>query len=272
MKQGKSMTEKIHLSQPDSLDDFDCQVLSFLGKQKPVYIAGEGPAVIIMSEMPGIYDRVADFARQVRDSGFTVLMPSLFGEPGRSPTPGYTVRSLVRACISREFRVLSSNQSSPIVDWLRALARYGYERCGEKGVGAIGMCFTGNFAINLMLEPCVLAPVLSQPSLPLGRAAGLHISEEELAQVKARLNEDNLTVRAYRFSGDPLCRAARFSAYQQALGDRFCGKVLADEAARQDTGMAPHSVVTLHLIDEEGEPTRQALDEIIEFFCHRLKP
>lgn len=265
------MVGKLKSSKHDPLNDFDCQQLSFMGKRKPVYIAGKGPAVIVMSEMPGIYDRVADFARQVRDAGFTVLMPSLFGEPGRSPTPGYTARTLVRACISREFRVLSSNQSSPVVDWLRALAQYGHSICGEKGVGAIGMCFTGNFAINLMLEPCVLAPVLAQPSLPLGQAGGLHISEEELAQVKNRLDEEDLTVKAYRFAGDGLCRAERFSAYQSALGDRFCGKVLADESARKDTGMAPHSVLTLHLIDEHGQPTRQALDEIIAFFQSRLK-
>jgi dienelactone hydrolase len=256
----------------DALYDFDCQQLSFLGKSKPVYIAGQGPAVIVMSEMPGIYERVIGFARQVRDAGFTVLMPSLFGEPGRAPAPGYTVRSMARACISREFRVLAANRSSPIVDWLRALARYGYASCGEKGVGAVGMCFTGNFAINLMLEPCVLAPVLSQPSLPLGKAAGLNISAEELARVKQRLNDEDLTVLAYRFAGDSLCKAERFAAYQAALGNRFCGRELPDEAARPGTGMNPHSVVTLHLIDEEGQPTRQALDEMLEFFQLRLKP
>lgn len=266
------MAPKINKIEEDMLNDFDCQQLSFLGKSKPVYIAGEGPAVIVMSEMPGIYERVAYFARRVRDAGFTVLMPSLFGEPGRAPAPGYTARTIASACISREFRVFSSNRSSPVVDWLRALARYGYSTCGEQGVGAIGMCFTGNFAINLMLEPCVLAPVLSQPSLPLGKAAGLNISTEDLASVKQRLDDEDLTVLAYRFSGDSLCKAERFAAYQAALGNRFCAKALPDDSARTGVGMKPHSVVTLHLIDEAGQPTRQALDEILEFFRMRLKP
>jgi hypothetical protein len=138
-------------------------------------------------------------------------------------------------------------------------------------VGAIGMCFTGNFALSLMLEPAMLAPVLSQPSLPMLNPAGLHIAPEELREVKARMEREDLTVLAYRFAGDSFCRAERFAAYQAALGDRFVGRVLPDSAANPDAPMRnPHSVVTLHLIDREGEPTRQALDEILGFFRARL--
>ncbi|HEU4428680.1 MAG TPA: dienelactone hydrolase, partial [Myxococcota bacterium] len=139
------------------------------------------------------------------------------------------------------------------------------------GVGAIGMCFTGNFALSMMLEPAVRAPVLSQPSLPMFQAGGMHIAPHELAEVRARMEKEDLTVLAYRFAGDSFCKAERFAAYQAALGDRFVGRVLPDSAANPDAIMKnPHSVVTAHLIDREGEPTRQARDEILAFFKQRL--
>ncbi|MBT6892020.1 MAG: dienelactone hydrolase, partial [Gammaproteobacteria bacterium] len=155
------------LIHPDPLRDFRVESLTFLGRTKDVYVLGEGPAVIVMSEIPGIYQLVADFARRLCAEGFTVWMPHMFGEAGRVPSKGYALASMAKACISKEFYAFSANQSSPIVDWLRSLARHAHEQSGGKGVGAIGMCFTGNFAFNLMLEPSVLAPVLSQPSLPL---------------------------------------------------------------------------------------------------------
>ena len=258
-------------TRPDPLDDFDRRALTFLGRTKDVFVAGHGPAVIVMSEMPGIYPLVARFARRVRDAGFTVWMPHLFGEPGRPLSTGYMVGSIVRACISREFRAFSANESSPVTDWLRALAAHAHPACGGRGVGAIGMCFTGNFALSLMLEPAVRAPVLAQPSLPLGRHGGMHIAPDELARVKERMEREDLTVLAYRFAGDVFCRAQRFAAYEAALGDRFVGRVLPDSAANPEAAMKnPHSVVTAHLIDREGEPTREALEEIIGFFRMRL--
>ncbi|MFT4676518.1 MAG: dienelactone hydrolase [Patiriisocius sp.] len=261
------MAELIH---PEPLSDFEVRQITLLDEARPVYVSGSGPAVIVMSEMPGIYSHVARFARRIRDAGFTVYMPHLFGEVGRPPSGGYLFKSIAKACISKEFSAFAANRSSPIVDWLRALARMAHEECGGPGVGAIGMCFTGNFALNLMLEPAVLAPVLSQPSLPLLNPAGLHIAPEELAQVKKRMEEEDLTVLAYRFAGDPMCKAAKFEAYQAALGDRFIGRTLEDNAANPNGPDTPHSVVTLHLIDEEGQPTRAALDEIIGFYQHRL--
>jgi dienelactone hydrolase len=256
----------------DSLDDFERREIALLGSTKPTFVSGSGPAVIVMTEMPGITPQVARFAREVRGAGFTVWMPSLFGDPGRPLSIPYTLRSVGKACISREFRAFASNQSSPVTAWLRALAAHAHPLCGGKGVGAIGMCFTGNFALSLMLEPAVRAPVLCQPSLPLLNAAGMHIAPEELRAVKARMEKEDLTVLAYRFEGDAYCRAARFAAYQEALGDRFVGRVLPDSAANPDAPMKnPHSVVTLHLIDRDGEPTRRALDEILGFFATRLR-
>jgi dienelactone hydrolase len=255
----------------DELADFEKRDITLLGVTKRVYVAGQGPAVIVMAEMPGISAHVARFARMVRDAGFTVWMPALFGTEGGPISIPKAVGTMLRACISREFRAFAANQSSPVIAWLRALAAHAHPISGGKGVGAIGMCFTGNFALSMMLEPAVLAPVLSQPSLPVLQAAGLHIAPDELSAVKERLDREDLSVLAYRFEGDALCRAARFDAYSRALGDRFVGRVLPDSAANPDAPMKnPHSVVTLHLIDRAGEPTRKAVDEILAFFRQRL--
>jgi hypothetical protein len=96
------------------------------------------------------------------------------------------------------------------------------------------MCFTGNFALSMMLEPAMLAPVVSQPSLPLNDPAGMAMAAEELAAVRKRLEREDLTVMAYRFAGDKFCKAQRFAAFSEALGDRFVARVLPDSAANTD--------------------------------------
>lgn len=266
------------MKEDDPLEDFEARQITLDGVAKKVFLAGNGPAVIVMTEMPGISPHVARFSRWVRDAGFRVYMPSLFGRDGAVPgvEEGRTI--FQRACVSAEFRALGGNRSSPVTQWLRSLARLAHAECGGPGIGVIGMCFTGNFALTMMLEPTVLAPVLSQPSLPLDNPAGVEISPDELVAVRQRLEQDDLTVLAYRFEGDRFCKAERFAAYSAALGERFIARVLPDSAARQ-TDLAPffehlvaspHSVVTAHLIDEAGQPTIAARDEILAFFAHRL--
>jgi dienelactone hydrolase len=265
------------LKTDDPLDDFAARDITLNGVAKRVYLAGSGPAVIVMTEMPGISPHVARFARWVRDADFTVYMPSLFGRDGAVPTAEEGVQVFQRACMSAEFRALQAGASSPVTQWLRALAKQAHEECGGPGVGAIGMCFSGNFALTMMLEPSMLAPVLSQPSLPLKEPGGLEISPDDIRAVRERLDRENLTVLAYRFEGDKICRAERFAAYAQALGDRFIARTLPDSAANGDVAPFfarhvnyPHSVVTQHLIDEAGQPTIAARDEILAFFKMRL--
>jgi dienelactone hydrolase len=261
----------------DPLDDFHPYAITLDGVAKTVHVAGTGPAVIVMTEMPGISPHVARFSRWVRDAGFTVYMPSLFGRDGAVPNVEEGTATFRRVCISAEFRAFAANESSPVTTWLRSLARLAHAECGGPGVGAIGMCFTGNFALTMMLEPSMLAPVLSQPALPLDDPAGIEIAPDELAAVRRRLERDDLTVLAYRFRGDRFCKAQRFAAYSHALGDRFIARVLPDSAANRDVPpffehvvASPHSVVTAHLIDEAGQPTIAARDEILSFFAHRL--
>jgi dienelactone hydrolase len=268
---------KRSMKEDDPLEDFDPRAITLDGVTKVVQVAGTGPAVIVLTEMPGISPHVARFARWVRDARFTVYMPSLFGRDGAVPGAEEGMAIFQRACVSAEFRVLAGNGSSPVTVWLRSLARLAHEEQGGPGVGAIGMCLTGNFALTMMLEPSVLAPVLAEPTLPLDDPAGIEMAPEELAAVRERLEEEDLTVIAYRFKGDKFCRAQRFAAYSEALGDRFIPRVLPDSAANPDTApffehvvASPHSVVTAHLIDEAGQPTIAARDEILAFFAQRL--
>ncbi|MFO0624760.1 MAG: dienelactone hydrolase family protein [Polyangiales bacterium] len=266
-----------HPSMDDALDDFVRESHTLLGETRAVYVTGAGPAVLVMAEMPGISPDVARFARWVRDAGFTVFLPSLFGRDGAYPRAREGLAVMQKACVSATFNAFAAAATSPATLWLRALARLAHARCGGPGVGAVGMCFTGNFALSLMLDAATLAPVVCQPSLPLDDAAAIQLSPDEAAAVRARLEREDLTVLAYRFDGDRFCTAARFAAYQAALGPRFCARVLPAGAANpspppffaQVVG-GPHSVVTAHLIDAAGEPTRAARDEILAFLASRL--
>jgi dienelactone hydrolase len=265
------------MEQDDLLEDFPPRAITLDGATKTVRIAGQGPAVIVMTEMPGISPDVARFARWVRDAGFTVYMPSLFGRDGAVPQVEEGVAVFRRACVSAEFRAFAADEASPVTQWLRALAQLAHEECGGPGVGAIGMCFTGNFAISMMLESSVLAPVAAHPTLPLEHPADTGIAPEELAAVRERLEREDLTVMAYRFAGDKWCRAERFAAFERALGPRFVARVLPDSAANPEPPpffkhvvASPHSVVTAHLVDEAGHPTVKARDEILDFFRLRL--
>lgn len=264
----------------DPLDDFTRRVFTHDGKRRTVLELGTGPAVIVIAEMPGITPGVATFARRVAAIGCTAVVPHLFGEPGRDavtakgrPALGVFVRSIVPACVSREFTVMATGRTSPVVDWLRALARDAHERCGGPGVGAVGMCFTGGFALAMATDDRLLAPVLSQPSLPLGvtqrHRASIDISDADLDIVKARCAA-GLEVIGLRFTGDKLVPAARFEFLRRELGDAFVAIELPDETANPDAPNPPHSVLTEHLIDRDGEPTRDALDRVLDLFRTRL--
>ncbi|MEM9618266.1 MAG: dienelactone hydrolase family protein [Pseudomonadota bacterium] len=266
-----------NMNEDDPLEDFGAREITLNDVTKKVYVTGAGPAVIVMTEMPGISPHVARFARWARDAGFTVYMPSLFGRDGAVATAEEGAAVFQRACVSAEFRAFAGKGASPVTVWLRALAKFAHEECGGPGVGAIGMCFTGNFALSMMLEPSMLAPVLSQPTLPLDDPGAIESPPEEVEAVRERLERDDLTVLAYRFEGDKFCMAQRFAAYERALGGRFIGRVLPDGAANTDLPpffekhvTTPHSVVTAHLIDEAGQPTITARDEILAFFAQRL--
>jgi dienelactone hydrolase len=259
----------------DALKDYDR--FDFTDPQerwtRPVWRRGAGPAVIIIHEMPGLHPLVIRFADRVAAAGLTVFCPSLFGEPGRPASLGYALGTIAKAiCVRREFDVWARDRSSPIVDWLRALAALAHAECGGRGVGAVGMCFTGNFALAMMTEPSVVAPVLSQPSLPLGkaRAAAIGLTPGEIACAKSRLADEDLSIMALRFFGDPVVPDARFESLKREFGARLDAIEIDPKDARRGTGLTPHSVLTIHLDDDDPEgPTKQAEERVIAFFKTR---
>lgn len=264
-----------------ALDSYTRETFSHDGKARDVFRRGEGPAVIVLAEMPGITPKVIGFADRVVALGCTAVLPHLFGTPGVDPNEGGAgrgtvtmLRSMIPACISREFTVLATGATSPVIDWLRALAAHEHERCGGPGVGAVGMCFTGGFALAMAVDDRLIAPVMSQPSLPFAagrsRRRSIDLSPGDLATVSGRCASGDLRVMGLRFEGDRLVPAERFAFLREQLGDAFVGIEVPDEAANPDAAMAPHSVLTEHLDEEAGSPTREALDEVLAFLRRRL--
>ncbi|MHB1912710.1 MAG: dienelactone hydrolase family protein [Acidimicrobiales bacterium] len=258
-----------------TLDSFARDTFTHGGKRRDVFRKGSGPAVVIIEEMPGITPGVLEFADRVADIGCTVAVPHLFGTPGAPASVKHLLASFGPACVSRDFHVLATGSTSPVIDWLRALARSLHEECGGPGVGVVGMCFTGGFALAMMAGAPVLAPVLSQPSLPLpigaGRKSALGLSDSDLTAAKEACAARNLTVLGLRFTGDRAVPAERFERLRRELGENFVA-VEIDSSPGNPHGnpTTAHAVLTAHLVDTPGHPTRDALDQVLALFRDRL--
>lgn len=258
----------------DAVPGFEATSFTHGGRTHDVYTAGTGPAIIVIHEMPGLHPGVTAFGQRLVDAGYRVYLPSLFGRPG-APFNGKEMRrTLARVCVSREF-VMMADKTSPVVTWLRALAAKAHTECGGPGVGAVGMCFTGGFALAMAVEPAVLAPVLSQPGIPSpltpkGRAA-LGLDAADLASVKARTS-DGLCVLGLRFSQDKVSPPERFATLRRELGDAFEAiEIDSSPGNEHGIGERAHSVLTADLVDTPGHPTRAALDRVMAFFAGRLR-
>ncbi len=265
-----------------TLGSFAEEQFSHDGVTHDIYRKGSGPAVIVMTEMPGISPMVLGFADRVAALGCTAVLPQMFGTPGRDPFEGnklnmasYTVGSIGKACISKEFSVFALGKSSPIVDWLRALAANEHDRCGGPGVGAVGMCFTGGFALAMAVDARVLAPVLSQPSLPFGVSKrhryNIDCSAADLEIVAGRCANEGLRVLGLRFKGDTFVPEERFQFLKDRLGTGFVAVELEQHDGNPNSQLSNHhSVLTGDLIDEAGQPTRAALDAVLALFQAKL--
>jgi dienelactone hydrolase len=259
----------------NALEGFATTWFNHDGIGRRVFAAGTGPAVIVIHEMPGITPAVAAFARRVVDAGFSVRMPSLFGDPGRPMSPGYVLTTLAQGCVAKEFVTLALDRTSPAIGWLRRLAATAHEECGGPGVGAVGMCFTGGFALGMMVDERMLAPVLSQPSLPFvvspKRRRSVGISDADLERVKQRAAA-GACVLGLRFTEDVAVPPERFETLRRELGDAFIAvEIDSSKGNPYSIPRSAHSVLTEHFVDEPNHPTREALDRVLEFFTTRLK-
>ena len=258
------------------ISDFQSKQYGVAGKRKTVLrIGNRGPAVIVIHEIYGFTPTLARFCRWVSAAGFQVYAPILFGRADATNKEEPSLTRLIGLCVSREINLFARGRSSPIVEWLKPLCGEAHQECGGKGVGVIGMCLTGGFALSMAVAPAVLAPVLAQPGLPAFAHSAIDVSSMDLGIVRQRVQRERLEVLGYRFQGDKICRAERFEALQNTLGPGFKAHVLADASANPNGPMAkakkpPHSVFTGDLIDEPRQPTREAVNEVVAFFVHRL--
>ncbi len=224
------------------------------GVTHPTYRKGTGPGVVVVHEIPGLTAEVVGFADELVEAGYTVVLPHLFGEAGRAMSTGQVAKVFPRVCISREFTVLAAGETSPVVGWLRDLARTLHDELGGPGVGALGMCFTGGFALAMAVDTSVAAPVLCQPSLPLPigrrRAADLGLSPADLDSVRQR----GCSVLGLQFDKDPTT-GTRFDTLDRELGNAFI---------RVDLPGRGHSTVTVHRRQE-------AVDAVLSFFDDQLR-
>jgi dienelactone hydrolase len=216
--------------------------------------------VIVVHEIPGITPKVLEFAEEVVAAGFTVLMPSLVGTPGRAMSNGYLASSMLKVCIAKEFTNMAMQQTSPIIGFLRALARNLHQEVGGPGVGAVGMCFSGGFALGMMVDDIMIAPVLSQPSMPFpvgkARGADLNLSPDDRLAV-ARRAAEGCQVLGLRFTQDKAV-GTRFDSLRELLGDAFIAIELPSNKP------SDHSVLT----EQRDEPSVQ---RVLQFFSEKLQ-
>lgn len=227
---------------------------------RDTYRKGSGPVVIVVHEIPGITPAVERFANDVVDAGFTVVMPNLVGTAGQTVSGKYIASSMLKVCISKEFTNMALQKTSPIISWLRALARSLHTEVGGKGVGAVGMCFSGGFALGMMVDDIMIAPVLSQPSMPFTvdkkRGADLNLSPDD-ALVVAQRAADGCQVLGLRFTQDKLV-GTRFDSLRDLLGDAFIAIELPSQSPKD------HSVLT----EQRDEDSVQ---RVLEFFKEKLQ-
>jgi len=240
-----------------------------------VYRRGQGPGVVLIPEMPGAHPGVFALGNYLVDNGFTVAIPSLYGTPGASAMRPGMVPVLARGCVAKEFAAFATNKERPVSHYLRALARDLKEKTGSKGVGVIGQCFSGGFALAAAVDDSVLAPVLSQPSVPIGLTAKQKrdpgLSEGEMKVIEKRAAEDGLCALGLRFSGDPMAPAERFKTLKDRLGDAF--EVIELDSSPGNAGgfgRMAHSVLTLEVREVEKQPAYEARKRVVEFLKERL--
>ncbi|WP_148613020.1 dienelactone hydrolase family protein [Nocardioides rubriscoriae] len=227
------------------------------GTTHPTYRKGSGPGVIVIHEIPGLTADVIGFGEEVVAAGFTVVMPHLFGKPETGAGPLAIAGTLRQVCVSKEFTKLATRETSPVAGWLRSLARELHAELGGPGVGALGMCFTGGFALAMMVDDAVAAPVLCQPSAPFpvgkARAADLNLSDADLATVRRRA-AGGCQVLGLQFDKDP-ATGTRFDRLTSEIGDAFI---------RVEFPGRKHSTVTAHR-QQEG------VDRVLAFFSDKLQ-
>jgi dienelactone hydrolase len=227
------------------------------GTTRPTYTKGSGPGVVVIHELPGMTPDVIALGEEVVAAGYTVAMPVLFGTPGNEMSFPSLTSSLIQVCTSSEFTKLATGKTAPITDWLRSLSRKLHADVGGVGVGAIGMCFTGGYALAMMVDESVAAPVVAQPATPFAvgkkRGASLGLSPADQEAMVARANA-GCPVLGLRYRDDK-ATGTRFQTLETLLGANFVGVEFDGKG---------HATLTEHRQQE-------AVDRVLAFLGERLR-
>ena len=224
----------------------------------PTYRKGAGPGVVVIHEIPSLTPEVIAFGEEVVAAGFTVVMPHLFGTPEQPAGAGHVARAIRQVCVSAEFTKLRSGVTTPVAGWLRSLSRELHAELGGPGVGAVGMCFTGGFALAMMVDDSVAAPVVAQPSAPFAlgrrRAEDLNLSPEDLQTVRQRAAA-GCQVLGLRYRQDAAV-GRRFEVLTRELGEDFI---------RVEFDGRRHATLTAHR-------QLEGVDRVLAFLSEKLWP
>ncbi|BBU30269.1 putative dienelactone hydrolase [Burkholderia sp. THE68] len=250
-----------------------------------VYVKGAGPDVVVLHELPGFDDHTVNFIDRLSKEGFRIHAPHLYGTMLWTDT----FVNFGQLCISREFGYLKANQSAPVCDWLRGLARSISEESANARIGVIGMCLTGAFVIPMIIEPGVRAGVISQPAIPLPlkyaafrRGAGewmqqVNVSDADFSAATKRCARDKVPILVQRFKNDQISFPDRNWRIKQAFGDNAELYEYENPRLMESPRDFPHALLTKEYDTatfeggkESENSTRVALARVVRFLKQNL--
>lgn len=199
----------------DTVFPFTAPLTSGQNTTHDVYVGGDGPPILILQELPGIGPETLELAAKLNASGFRVYLPHMFGTYGKIELVKNSARLF---CVRKEFNIFAKGKQSPIAGWMRALTQEIKQRESSAGVGVIGMCLTGSFALTLMAEDAVLGGVASQPALPILGGTQLHMSQQDISAAATGMAAKGPGL-AMRYERDKLASKKLMDALKQAFGD-----------------------------------------------------
>ncbi len=257
-----------------TLDGWQAAPFSAGGLTHDVYEKGSGPGVVLLPEIPGISPELLGLADHLVGHGFTVAIPSLFGTPGKPISAGYGAGTTARLCVASEMKAFAARAERPVSTFLRALASDLNGRTPGRGVGVIGLCFTGGFALATAVDEAVAAAVMGEPSVPFpigrSRRRDIGLSPAETATVQQRTRE-GLCLMGLKFSRDIAVPDERFSAYRDAFGEAVELIVLDSSRGNEDGyNRTAHSVLTLEVREDRPNSASRARDRVVAFLRERV--
>ncbi|HWD18743.1 MAG TPA: dienelactone hydrolase family protein [Verrucomicrobiae bacterium] len=269
---------------PISTNHFD---FAAEGRSYPVYWRGadpaarqanpDEPAILLMQELPGLTPACFELATRLATNGYTVYAPLLFGRPGKSAF----FRNCVSLLFNSQWHLFAKDDTSPVAGWLGALCQKISQDHGGRGIGVVGNCLSGSLAVALLREKAVIAPVMSQPALPLlilylpvsaARKKALGLAPADLARAEERCAQDHIQILAFRFENDKISPPDKFAEMTRDFGTNFIPRPISQEDyAAWDIPSDAHAVLTENYDDRPGHPTTVRFQEMIDFLNARLK-